>query len=197
MISHRVCLRMGVAVSAMLLLAFPTSGYTQDINRKLSKLQLEIIGVTIDMPDGQNIGETGDGEILLWDVEVTPGDRVSKDRLMGIEHFRFAGLPVVPGTHVSFTDGLFGPERFRLGGRLTSLSIDYRGRYEVRARLQWSIYDSETSEIIVDQEAKGLAKGATLGERGQQPNALMDSVIDSLEEFLDKKGEKAIKAARG
>ena len=197
MISHRVRLHMRIALGALLVVILPASGDAQDINRKLSKLQVEIVGVTIDMPDGQSIGESGDGEVLRWDVEVTPGDRVSQDKLVGIEHFRFAGLPVVPGTHVSFTDGLFGPERFRLGGRLTSLSIDHRERYEVRAHLQWSIYDTQTSEIIVDQEVKGLARGTTLGERGEQPNALMDSVIDSLEEFLDRGGEKAIKAARG
>lgn len=197
MIRHGVRLRVGTALGAMLLLAIPTSSDAQNINKKLNRLQLSIIGVTIDMRDGQSLGRSRDGAVFLWDEEITPGDRVSSDKLLGIEHFEFAGLPVVPGTNVSFTDGIFGPERFRLAGRLTSLSIDFRGQYEVRAHLNWSIYDTETSEIVAEREVKGLAKGATIGSRGEQPNALMDSVIDSLEEFLDEAGEKAIKAARG
>ncbi|MEE8487654.1 MAG: hypothetical protein V3S56_05755, partial [Gemmatimonadota bacterium] len=132
-----------------------------------------------------------------WDMELTPGDRVTTDRLLALEHFRWAGLPMVEGSEVSYTEGMFGPERFRLSGRLTSLDIKGVRRYEVRAHVHWSIYDTETSKIIVDHKTKGLAKGTTIGGRGEQPNALMDSVIDSLEEFLDKEGEKAIKAARG
>ncbi len=197
MIRHGVSLRAGTALGAMLLLAFPTSSDAQNINQKLNELRLSIIGVTIDMRDGQSLGRSRDGALFRWDEEISPGDRVSSDKLLGIEHFEFAGLPVVPGTNVSFTAGIFGPERFRLAGRLTSLTIDFRGRYEVRANLNWSIYDTETSDIIVERELKGLANGATIGSRGEQPNALMDSVIDSLEKFLDEAGEKAIKAARG
>jgi len=197
MISHRVRLPIGIALGAMSLVVFPTSSDAQDINRKLNDLRLSIIGVTIDMPDGQSLGNAGNGRQYRWDAEVTPGDRVSSDQLLGIEHFEFAGLPVVPGTEVSFTDGIFGPERFRLGGRLTSLSIEGGGRYEIRAHVLWSIYDTESSKVISELETKGLAKGAALGIRGEQPNVLMDSVIESLEIFLDEQGEKAIKAARG
>jgi len=197
MINHRVRLPISIALGTTLLVLFPTSSDAQDINRKLNDLRLSIIGVTIDMPDGQSLGNAGDGAQYRWDAEVTPDDRVTSDQLLGIEHFEFAGLPVVPGTDVSFTVGIFGPERFRLGGRLTSLSIKRGGRYEIRAHVHWSIYDTESSKVISELQTKGLAKGTALGIRGEQPNVLMDSVIDSLELFLDEQGEKAIKAARG
>ena len=208
--SRRVRIQAGISLGALLVVVLPASGDAQDINRTLTKLNVEIVGIAVDMPDGQYLGEfdvdterdvrittTPTRVIYRWDTELTPGDRVTTDRLLAIEHFRWAGLPMVPGTEVSFTDGIFGPARFRLGGRLTSLNIQSDNRYEIRAHVHWSIYDTETSKVIVDKETKGLAKGAALGVRGEQPNVLMDSVIDSLEEFLDKDGGKAIKAARG
>ncbi|TFG66196.1 MAG: hypothetical protein E4H28_02570 [Gemmatimonadales bacterium] len=196
MINHNIYLRIGTALGALLLVVLPTSGDAQKINQRLNDLRLEIVGVTIDMPDGQSLGRSLNGGLIRWDAVITPDDRVSSDQLLGIEHFEFAGLPVVPGTEVSLTKGLFGPARFRLGGRLTSLSIDLRGQYEIRAHVDWSIYDTRTSTIIAEQVVKGLGKGFVLGDRGEQPNALMDSVIDSLEEFLNAAGEKAIKAAQ-
>lgn len=209
--SRRVRIQLRIALGALLVVVLPTSGDAQqDINRTLSKLNVEIVGIAVDMLDGQYLGEfeqdtdrnvritnTPTRTIFRWDAELTPGDRVTTDRLLAIEHFQWAGLPMVPGTEVSLTDGMFGPERFRLGGALTSLNIQGKNRYEIRARVHWSIYDTETSKVIVHEETMGLAKGAVLGVRGEQPNALMDSVIDSLEEFLDEDGEKAIKAARG
>ncbi|MFQ5530771.1 MAG: hypothetical protein ACE5FP_10560 [Gemmatimonadota bacterium] len=188
-----------IAVGAALLVALPTQGAAQDINQTLAKLRLGLVGLTIDMPDGQYIGETNppNQKTYRWDSELTPGDRVSADQLLAAEHFRFAGVPVMPGNELSFTEGIFGPERFRLGGRLTSLNIQGRDRYEIRSHVSWSIFDTETSSVIIEKEVKGLARGAVLGLRGEQPNALMDSIIDSLEEFLDKDGEKALKAARG
>ena len=54
----------------------------------------------------------------------------------------------------------------------------------------------EAGEVIAEFKSTGLTKGTVLGVRGEQPNALMDSVIDSLEEFLDDEGEDAIKDAR-
>ncbi|RLC54740.1 MAG: hypothetical protein DRI30_08675 [Chloroflexi bacterium] len=198
MISQIVRLPIGIALGAMLLLVLPTSGDAQNINQKLSNLQVEIVGVSIDMPDGQPLGRGPDGTSYSWDFELTPEDRVATEYLLGIEHFRWAGLPMVPGTEVSLTEGLFGPSRFRLAGRVTSLDIRGNGgRFEIRVRVQWSILDTETSNVIVDNEARGLAKGTALGVRGEQPNVLMDSVIHSLEEFLDEFGVKAIKAARG
>jgi hypothetical protein len=189
------------AITAALILAPPTAG-AQDINRRLADLDLGIVAVTIDMADGQFVGERAvpDGrrgiQTFRWDVEVTPDDRVSDDELLGVEHFRFAGLPVEPGTTVSFTEGLFGRERFRLGGRLTSLNIKGADRIEVRTEVVWSIYDTESGEVIAELKSKGLAKGTVLGTRGEQPNALMDSVIHSLEEFLEDEGEDAIKDAQ-
>lgn len=197
MISHRVYKRVGIAIGATLFLAFPNSSDAQDINRTLDELGLEIVGVTIDLPDGQNLGRNLDGTMIRWDAVLTPDDRVSDDQLLGIEHFEFAGLPVVPGTEVSLTKGLFGPARFRLGGRIFSISIEPRGQYEIRAHVHWSVYDTRTSTVIAEREAKGLGKGAALGDRGTMPNALMDSVIHSLEEFLDETGKNAIKDARG
>lgn len=206
---RRVRFHAGIALGAVLVVVLPTSADAQDINKKLAKLNVEIIGISVDMPDGQYIGEVDvDTErdvriatnltrlVYRWDAELTPGDRVTTDRLLAIEHFRFAGLPMVPGTEVSLTEGIFGPQRFRLGGRLTSLNIQGKRRYEIRAHVHWSIYDTETSTVIIDGQTKGLAKGSVLGVRGEQPNVLMDSVIDSLEEFLDEDGGKAIKAAR-
>ena len=199
----------GIALGALLVVFLPTSGDAQEINKTLKKLDVEIIGISVDMPDGQYVGEfeedtdrdvrivtTPTRVVYRWDTELTPGDRVTTDRLLAIEHFRWAGLPMIPDTEVSFSDGIFGPQRFRLGGRLTSLNIQGKDRYEIRAHVHWSIYDTETSQIIAESETKGLAKGAALGTRGEQPNVLMDSVIDSLDGFLDNQGKKAIKAAR-
>jgi hypothetical protein len=198
MINHGVRLQIGIGLGAMLLLVLPTSGDAQDINQKLSSLQVEIVGVSIDLPDRQPLGRGPDGTLYSWDFEITPEDRVATEYLLGIEHFRWAGLPMVPGTEVSLTEGMFGPSRFRLAGRVTNLDIRANsGRFEIRARVHWSILDTETLNVIVDNEAKGLAKGTALGLQGEQPNVLMDSVIHSLEEFLDEYGEKAIKAAQG
>lgn len=197
MIRHGVRLQIGIVLSAMLLLVLPTSGDAQDINQKLNTLHVGIVGVSVDMPDGQPLGEGPDGTLYRWDLVPTPEDRVAEDYLLGIEHFQWAGLPMMPGTEVSLTEGLFGPERFRLAGRLTSLNIGGSGRrFEIRAHVHWSILDTETLTVIVDNETKGLAKGAALGLQGEQPNVLMDSVIKSLEEFLDDYGEKAVKAAQ-
>lgn len=190
----------GAVLSALLL--FPLPAPAQDINKKLADLDLGIAAITIDMPDGQFVGERTvpdqrrGVETYRWDVEVTPDDRVSDDNLLGVEHFRFAGLPVEPGKEVSFTEGIFGSERFRLAGRLTALDIRGADRIEVRTEVVWSVYDTESGEVITELKSKGLAKGTVLGIRGEQPNALMDSVIDSLKEFLKKTGEDAIKKAR-
>ncbi|MDH3297933.1 MAG: hypothetical protein OEM23_00415 [Gemmatimonadota bacterium] len=187
-----------LVVGGALFLALPTQGVAQDINQRLMKLRLGLVGLTIDMPDGQYLGESNiERQTFRWDTELTADDRVSSDRLLALEHFQWAGLPVMPDNQLSFTKGIFGPERFRLGGRLTSLNIQGRERYEVRSHVTWSIYDTETSSVIIERETKGLAKGAVLGLRGEQPNALLESVIHSLEEFLDAAGEKALKAARG
>jgi hypothetical protein len=179
-----------LAVAAAILAA-PSATLAQDINKKLADLDLGIVAITVDMQDGQFVGERSVPnerrvETYRWDVEITP-----------VEHFRFAGLPVDPGKDVSFTEGIFGRERFRLAGRLTALDIRGDDRIEVRTEVVWSVYDSKGGEVIAEMKSKGLAKGAVLGIRGEQPNALMDSVIHSLEEFLDKDGGKAIKAARG
>lgn len=196
--------RIGIPTLAVVaaILAAPSATLAQDINKKLANLDLGIVAITVDMQDGQFVGERfipneRRVETYRWDVEVTPDDRVSDDHLLGVEHFRFAGLPVEPGADVSFTEGIFGRERFRLAGRLTALDIRGDDRIEVRTEVVWSVYDSQGGEVIAQQKSKGLAKGAVLGIRGEQPNALMDSVIDSLENFLDKDGGKAIKAARG
>ncbi len=187
-----------LAVMAVALFLAPAAS-AQEINEKLASLNLGIAGIAIDMPDGQYVGErTGRTlETYRWDVELTPDDRVSDDRLLGLEHFEFAGVPVVPGTEVSVTEGIFGPERFRLAGVLVALDIRGSSRLEVRTEVVWSIYDAEAGEVIAEFKSKGLAKGTVLGFRGEQPNALLDSVIHSLEEFLDDKGEDAIKDARG
>ena len=191
-----------LALVGAALAAAPSAAHAQDINKKLADLDLGIVAITVDMPDGQFVGERSvpnqrrGVETYRWDVEVTPDDRVSDDNLLGVEHFRFAGLPVEPGTDVSFTEGIFGRERFRLAGRLTALDIRGADRIEVRTEVVWSIYDTESGEVISEMKSKGLAKGAVLGIRGEQPNALMDSVIHSLEEFLDDQGEDAIKDAR-
>lgn len=190
---------MAAAAAALLL---PPAAAAQDINDKLADLSLGIVAITVDMPDGQFVGERSvpnqrrGVETYRWDVEVTPDDRVSEDELLGVEHFRFAGLPVERGTEVSFTEGIFGRERFRLAGRLIALDIRGAERIEVRSEVVWSVYDTESEEVIAELKSKGLAKGTVLGIGGEQPNALMDSVIDSLEEFLDEAGEDAIKDAR-
>ena len=87
MISHGVRLQLGIALGALLVLVLPTTGDAQDINQKLNKLHVGIVGVSIDMPDGQHLGEGPDGTLYRWDLVPTPDDRVATDYLLGIEHF--------------------------------------------------------------------------------------------------------------
>lgn len=49
----KVRIHMRIALGALLLVVLPTLGDAQDINRTLSKLNVEIVGITVDMPDGQ------------------------------------------------------------------------------------------------------------------------------------------------
>ncbi|MGI9038797.1 MAG: hypothetical protein ACR2GQ_08040 [Gemmatimonadota bacterium] len=194
-------------------LALPRASSAQNaqkIMKNLEKLDIDLVGVAADLPDGQILGErnldergdareSGDraspsGRVLYaWDAMASAADKVSAEHKIAVEDLARAGIPMVRGKTVELEEGMFNPNRYRMGGVLNRIDIRGKTRYEVRVTVDWTVFDSKSGEVIFAESSTGLAKGAVLGDRGEQPNTLMDSVIDSLDNVLKKKVPDAMK----
>lgn len=194
-----------------LALALPSSAVAQSpekVMKKMADMGIDFMGVAVDIPDRQNLGSrdvpTGEDRtrgadptrggtvVYVWDEKPTPDDKSAREHLLTLQHLRAAGIPAVPGREVDFQEGMAGSNRYRLGGIIQHIDIGGSARYEVRVNVLWQLYDMESSSVIWEGSSNALARGAVLGERGEQPNVLMDATISALEKVLDKEIKKAI-----
>jgi len=160
--------------------------------QKLQELDIEFVGIATDIPDRKNLGvrETADGPVVYaWDVERTADDRVARELLLSTEHLKVAGIPAVGGTSPEFESGMFGGNRYRMGGTLTGLEITGSVRYEVKVNLDWQLYDTESSSVIWEGSSSSMKRGAVLGIRGEADNVLLRGVLGALDSVLDDEVE--------
>lgn len=152
----------------------------------LAGRQVDMIGVTAGMPDGQYLGQMqprspGARPVSIrWDATTQVFDRFGSDYKLAPEDLRAAGLPVVDGDDLSYTEGMFTRDRYRLGGELTRLSVDRGTDYEVRISVDWKLYDTETGSFVLEKQTSGLARSGALGDRGIRPNSLLDAFETAL-----------------
>lgn len=171
-----------VALSLLLAACGGASGPTATPVRveSLEGRNVDMIGVVVDMPDGQYLGDrtvqSGFETITTeyrWDARTETFDRVSQEYKLATEDLRAAGLPVLDDDELSFTEGMFRDSRYRLGGELYRLTIGGETSYEVRIGVRWRLYDTQTSSFVLERETTGYARGGALGDRGETPNTLL------------------------
>lgn len=200
--TSRLALRAALAFSAVSLLALPVppdahAQTAEEVMDRLADLGIDFMEVAVSIADRQSLGERA-GVIYLWDRERSPDDATARAHLLGVEHLVNAGIPAVNRMEVDYESGILGPNRFRMGGVLRNLDIrGDEGRYEVRATVDWELFDARAEENVWKGSSRGLARGAVLGENGQQPNALLDAVLKSLDKVLEGDVPDAIDRAEG
>lgn len=74
-------------------------------------LDVELVGVTVDLEDGESIGD------CTWYETRPPG----RSCAVTLATFQRAGVPIVAGREANLTMGQFGSARYRLAGRITRL----------------------------------------------------------------------------
>ena len=200
-----------LAAGLALALAVPTPAAAQspeEVMKKMADMGIDFMGMAVDIADRQNLGSrdvptganrnrgadpTRGGTIIyLWDERPTPDDKSTPEHLLTIQHLQFAGIPAGPGKEVDFQEGMGGANRYRMGGIITNIQIGGSDRYEVRVNVDWQLFDTESSSIVWEGSSNALARGAVLGDRGEQPNVLLDATIDALDKVLDKEVKDAI-----
>lgn len=164
---------------------------SQEVMKTLEALDIDFVGVTVDIEDNEYIGQRGNTE-YRWDVMATPADRGTRDHKLAIEHLMQAGIPAARGGEINLERGMFADTRYRMAGVVQRIDIRGDTRVEVRVTVAWKVYDAEEGVSVFEGETTGLGKGVTLGEHGEQPNALMESVIKALENVLDKEVPAAL-----
>jgi hypothetical protein len=187
----------------------PAAGQSpEDVMKKMADMGIDFMGMAVDIPDRRNLGSRdvptgsdrnrsadptrGGTVIYLWDEQPTPDDKSAPEHLLTIQHLQIAGIPAGPGKEVDFQEGMAGANRYRMGGIITNIQIGGSVRYEVRVNVDWQLYDTESSSIIWEGSSNAMARGAVLGDRGEQPNVLMDATIDALDKVLKKEVKDAI-----
>ncbi|TFH43666.1 MAG: hypothetical protein E4H01_11770 [Lysobacterales bacterium] len=107
----------GFFLANALILLCPLPGGAQDAEGGLNMLELSLVGLTVDMRDGQDLGRG-----CRWDddpEEVVGGGGCH----VTVVTLRDAGVPLIDGTEIDLSRGVFGRERFRLAGRITSIDF--------------------------------------------------------------------------
>jgi hypothetical protein len=141
-------------------------------------LGVDMFGVVADIPHRQYLGDAT-GFAYRWQAEHTLLERGSTDKQVSVEDLQHAGLPVMDqGSQLEFVGGMYRDVRYRLGGTLDRLSIG--GQYEIRMRVNWQLYDTETASIVFAGPSNGFARGQNLGFTGMQPNAMLSAFQDCL-----------------
>lgn len=185
---------------AMLSTASSLAGQSPEkVMEKMVELDVDFVGVATDIRDRQNLGQRDtphDGLVVYaWDVERTPDDRVAREHLLTVQHLRAAGIPAVQGSAPEFEGGMFGPQRYRLGGVLQGIDIQGDARYDIRVDLDWQLYDTESSSVIWEGSSAARSRGAALGDRGEADNVLLNGVLKALDSVLDDEVPDAIDEA--
>jgi len=200
-----------LAAGLALALVLPAPAAAQspeEVMKKMADMGIDFMGMAVNIPDRQNLGSrdvaTGEDRtrgadptrggtiVYVWDERPTPDDKSAPEHLVTIHHLQIAGIPAAPGKEIDFQEGMGGANRYRLGGIITNIEIGGSTRYEVRVNVDWQLFDSESSSIVWEGSSNALARGAVLGDRGEQPNVLLDATIDALYKVLDKDVKKVI-----
>lgn len=197
-ICGRVAARaLSLGLVALLSVATSVAGQSAEkVMEKMADLDIDFVGVATDIPDRQNLGwresPQGGTTVYAWDEKRTPDDRSAREHLLTVEHLQAAGIPAVRGSAPEFEGGMFGPQRYRLGGILKGLDIQGDARYEVRSDLSWQLYDTESSSVIWEGSSAARTRGAVLGDRGEADNVLLNGVLRALDSVLDDEIPAAI-----
>ncbi|MGD8496492.1 MAG: hypothetical protein PVF05_09905 [Gemmatimonadales bacterium] len=198
----------GLAVALAAPAPAAAQGSAEKVMKKLADMNIDFMGMVVDIPDRQNLGvrqvasgadrnrgadpTRGGTVVYLWDERPTPDDKSAPEHLLTIHHLQAAGIPAGPGREIDFQEGMAGANRYRMGGAITNIDIRGSDRYEVRVTVDWKLYDTKSSKVIWEGSSSDMARGAVLGERGEQPNVLMDATIGALDKVLDKEVKKAL-----
>jgi hypothetical protein len=185
--------RSGLAVSLSLLASLAACGGATAPPappvsvESLAGRDIDMIGVVVDIPDGQFLGQLRNRSpgappttTVRWDATTQAFDRFAEDYKLATEDLRAAGLPVLDGNELSFTEGMFRRTRYRLGGEITRLSVDRATDYEVRITVHWRLYDVENGSFVLQEQTSGLARSGALGDRGVRPNSLLSAFQTAL-----------------
>lgn len=181
----------------------PAAGQSpEEVMKKMADMGVDFMGMAVDIPDRRNLGSRdvpsgsdrnrgadptrGGTVVYLWDERPTPDDKSAPEHLLTIQHLQMAGIPAGPGKEVDYQEGMGGANRYRMGGIITNIQIGGSARYEVRVNVDWQLYDTESSSIIWEGSSNAMARGAVLGDRGEQPNVLLDATIEALDKVLEK-----------
>ena len=100
----------GILIAFGLCLSVPSSSQAQSLEG-ISELEIGLVGLTVDIETGQFLGRG-----CYWNR----GGACS----VSLSTLQNSGVPVFEGTEISLSEGSFGHERYRLSGRITSLSFD-------------------------------------------------------------------------
>jgi len=185
-------------LSLLFMLATASSSAGQSPEKVMEMMQelgVEFVGVATDIPDRQNLGSRSTPRgivIYAWDVETTADDRVADEYLLSVEHLRAAGIPAIHGSAPEFEQGVFGGDRYRLGGILTAIDIRGDARYEVKLNLDWQLYDTQSSAVVWEGSSSSMKRGASLGTRGEADNVLLKTTLGALESVLKKNVPDAV-----
>ena len=120
-------MRFPILVASFLLLT-PASAWAQDEEAAIRRIDIEMIGLSVDVDDGKRLGRD-----CRWRTQRSAGDDGCTVTYATIEAL---GFDVSRGESVSMIAGEFGPARFRMSGRITSLNFLERER---RIRIWWVI----------------------------------------------------------
>lgn len=200
-----------LAAGLALALALPAPVAAQspeEVMKKMADMGIDFIGMAVAIPDRQNLGSRsapaagnrdrgadptrGGTVVYAWDEMSTPDDKTAKEHLVTLENLQYAGIPAIPGKDVDFEAGVAGSSRYRMGGIITNIDIGGDDRFELRMTVDWKLYDTESSSVVWEGSSSALARGAVLGERGEQPNVLLDATLSALDKVLDKEVKDAI-----
>lgn len=159
----------------------------------LVESDVDLFGVVVDIPNRKSLGSSSDGRSYSWQAEHTLLERGTSNVWISAEILQIAGLPVLDQVSpLDFTGGMYRDTRYRLGGTIDHIAIS--NRFDVRMRVQWQLYDTETGGFAFEGESNGFARGQNLGRTGIRPNAMVDAFESCLGDLM---GQPAFQAAMG
>ena len=196
-------MRFPILVASFVLLT-PASAWAQDEEVAIRRIDVEMIGLSVDIDDGKRLGRD-----CRWRTQRTAGEDGCTVTYTTLEAL---GFDVSRGESVSMTAGDFGPARFRMSGRITSLNflererrirriverpgqviVDTDGRVmgrmpatreeiwigrdapaRVSVTVEWSVFDSMTEQVVRSKKVRGQAL------------RLCDSLYHSRDDFIDE-----------
>ena len=181
--------RAALALAVTLVAAPSAAGQSAEkVMERMQKLDIAFAGIATDIRDRQNLGsrDAPRGTVVYaWDAERTADDAVSREFLLSVENLQAAGVPAIHGSSLQFENGMFGNNRYRMGGILTAIDIRGDVGYEVKVSLDWQLYDARSSSVVWEGSSSSRQRGTSLGVRGEPDNVLLNGVLGALDSVLD------------